>query len=141
MLSAAGPAGDDVHRVRLALDEALEAYRLVHFADPADLALLEDFKSNAAKCQPPKGREQRQFLIYGGLSVFKTRAQAMARRQRIVDRLARPGVELRIGDYVARVVLRGPCFAVEDRNEPSGHFTIWGDPFMLVHAVADTYPT
>lgn len=81
-------------------------------------------------------------MIYGALSVYKTQAQALARRQQIVDRLTRLGLgeQLRIGDYVARLALQGPCFAFEDRNEPGGHFTIWGDPFMLMDAIADVHP-
>jgi hypothetical protein len=142
-MEASGPPAresDQIQRVRLGPDEALEAFRLCHATEPGDPVLIEDFKSNAAKGQPPKGKREKQcFLIHGGVSVYKTLEKAVARRQKILDRIG-SDVPLLIGDYVARIELRGTCFAVEDLNSNDGHITIWGDPFMLADAVTDVNP-
>ena len=76
---------DEVRRRELAEGEPLEVFRLVHVSSAADAGLLEDMASNAAKSRPPRGREIRQPAVHDGVSVFKSRAQAVARRRRIVE--------------------------------------------------------
>ena len=133
---------DAVRRQELAEGQTLQVYRLVHVSEPADPALAEDMKSNAAKGKPPSGREVRQPAVHRGLSVYKSHNQAAALRRRIADRLIARGSNqpVRIGDYVARLVLSGPGIGYEDRDEPDGHLTIWGEPSRLAGAVADISP-
>lgn len=77
---------DEVRSRELAEGEPLEVFRLVHVSSAADAGLLEDMASNAAKSRAPRGREIRQPAVHDGVSVFKSRAQAVARRRRIVER-------------------------------------------------------
>jgi len=137
---AANP--DEVRRCELADSEIRQVFRLVHVSAVDDHALVEDMKSNAAKELPARGRERRHPEIHRGVSVFKSLPQAISRRQRIAARLDRIGTgePVRIGDYVARLVLEGPGFGYEDRDEPDGHMTIWGEPLRLVAAVTDVSP-
>jgi hypothetical protein len=133
----------EVRRIRLKEGDLVEAYRLVHAPDVGEyFQLVEDLRSNAAKGTRPRGRAMQQFVVHCGVSVFKTAQQAVERRRRIVDRLQQSGGEqqLRIGDYVARLEVSGSCYWIEDLADPTGHLTIWGDPFMLADAVTDIYP-
>lgn len=133
---------DEVRRRELAEGETLEVFRLVHVSTLSDDRLVDDMMSNAAKDRSARGREVRQPEIHGGLSVYKSCGQAVSVRRRIVERLQRKGsaAQVAIGDYVARVVLCGPGYGYEDRNEPDGHMTIWGAPSRVAGAVAEIYP-
>ena len=133
---------DDCVRRKLAEGEHLEVFRLVHVSTADDDALAEDMKSNAARGRSPRGRESRHPEIHRGLSVFKKYTQAAERRRQIAARLQEQGSDqpVKIGDYVARLTLEGPGVGYEDRDEPDGHMTIWGDPLRLAGAVTDLSP-
>lgn len=133
---------DAVRRMQLAESQSVEAFRFVHTDDLDDAVLREDFISNLVKGQPPRGREERYPLIHEGLSMFKTFEQARDRRERILGKLLREGRggELRIGNFVARLGLKGPDFCVEDRTEPDGHLTVWGAPDRCVESIVEIVP-
>jgi len=135
------PVPDGTPEARTLRDgEELVAHRLVKTLDRMDPGLIESFKSNAELGKPPRGREEREPEVHRGVSMFKAHAQAVERRQRILNRLIREGRadQLGIGDYVAMLRLVGPDFCFEDRGgTPDGHMTIWGSASSLVTAVVE----
>jgi hypothetical protein len=136
--SADGDSGPTWHR--LAPDEQIVAFRFVHVADPTDPDLIEDFRSNAELRKPRKEGERRDPANYHGISVFKSHAQAIDRRKRIVDRLALAGQVPRIGDHIAKLALHGPDVIVDDPGNPDGHMTLWGVADLLASLVTGVTP-
>lgn len=129
-------ADDQVRWVELQAGEALTVYRLVSTDDRDHAELLNCFRSNAERGKPPRGREKRQPAVHGGLSVFKSKAQAVDRQRRIAARLA-PGETPRIGSYVATVAFKGPGVRYEDRDQVDGHMTIWAPAERCVASLVD----
>jgi hypothetical protein len=106
-----------------------------------DAALVEDFRSDAARGKPRRGRARAVPEVHDGLSAFVTLSAARERWRDIEALASRRGQKVAIGDHVARVHLRsGAGFAYEDLGVASGHLTIWGDPRALAAAVREIVP-
>ena len=129
-----------VTRVELDEEQELTVFRLLRSDDPSDSEYAEGFMSNGAKGRAPRGREQEEPLIHDGISVFKQPDQARRLRSTIAAKQRKLGREPLIGDFLATLVLVGPEVFYEDRDEPSGHMTIWGEPSRLMASVVEITP-
>ena len=142
MESASAPA-DELGRRDVPAGGALSVFRLVRTNDRGAPEFIDGFRSNHELGKPPRGRERRLPEIHAGLSVYKTLEQARALRASIAAGLARKGggTQPRIGDYVAELRLPdGMGFAFEDRDEPTGHLTIWGEAEAIAGCTVDIHP-
>ena len=85
---------------------------------------INDFLSNAARGSPPRGPERTWPELHSGLSVYLTpeRAADVARRLPFAQAIG----ELEIPDD-APVTIR--------KTLGPGHFTVWGDPDVLLGCV------
>jgi len=96
-------------------------YRIVK-SDPPTLL---DFTSNAARGRAPRTDEPEVLRLWSGLSAFSTLAQAR-RKSRISPVL---------GAFVARLVLPDVGQVRYERTRGTGHYTLWGEPSVLLAAV------
>jgi hypothetical protein len=124
-------------------DREREVFRFVRAATPNDRALVADFLSDAARGKRARGRSAALTGHMGGMSAFRTLALARERWRDIaaLARRRRPNEPIRVGEHIARVMLRaGNGFAYEDLGHPDGHLTIWGAPNDLAGSVVEIVP-
>jgi hypothetical protein len=95
-------------------------YRVVRSWPPT----RADFLSNAAKGQPPRGPELARPELHSGLSMFDDPAPLI---QRIAQGVLR-GVVCEV------VILDNAPIRIE-RTLGRGHYTVWGDPDVLLGCV------
>jgi hypothetical protein len=114
-------------------------YRIISTIEPT----LADFLSDQARGKPtPTNPDKERY--WQGFSVFATEAQAR-RKARGIPVLGTAIAELDIpsaalewpeGDLFAR----DPPFYVERSLKSSGHYTMWGDPSVLLKRVQSVVP-
>lgn len=95
--------------------------------------LLDDFTSNEAKGRvPPRSLTEEQRRQWSGLSVFERRDQA--------ERLARRRAGL--GRFIAELRLPsdGSISCQRTNLGSPGHYTLWGDPALILQCVVRVYP-
>lgn len=118
-------------------------FRFVRVDNQNNAALIEDFRSDAARGKTPRGRSAALPGHIDGMSAFRTLDLARERWRDIASLARRtlPAGPVRVGEHIAEVALTaGAGFACEDLEHPSGHLTIWGDPAALARAVLDILP-
>jgi len=97
-------------------------YRIV-LTDPPS---REDFLSNAARALLPRRNDPEVARVWDGISVYSTEAQARRR--------ARGAPWL--GPHIAELLIReGAMIRVERTTRSAGHYTVWGEPDMLLRCV------
>ena len=106
---------------------ALTFYRIV-LTDPPTLT---DFLSNSELGRFPKNPDPETLRLWQGISAYDTeeRARATAKKYR---RLGRFIVELRIAE--------DGSIQYERTTSSHGHYTLWGDPALLLACVTRLVP-
>jgi hypothetical protein len=126
---------------RRPVSEEMTAYRFVHVESVDDPAPVEDFLSDRETGKRPLAREKAYPELQDGMSMYGSLEAARAVWQDVYEAVTARGQEVRLGDYVAEVVLTpGNGYDYEDLGEPDEHLTIWGDPASLADAVDRIYP-
>ncbi len=102
-------------------------YRVVKTDPPT----LDDFTSTAAKGRPLRDPSPEACRLWDRLSVNATEAQA---RRRVRQFPA-------LGAYIARLELPdAPPVQIERTTRIPGHYTLWGDPVVLLRCVVAVVP-
>ena len=110
--------------------ERVLVYRIVRSEMSGDPGLVDSFRSHYELGQEPRRVERRSAVIHMGISIYLDEgvAHGMARRFP------------RLGDFVARLVLKsGNGFNYARTGHPL-HLTVWGDPVKLSSAIVDIDP-
>jgi hypothetical protein len=116
--------------MELRVGERITGWRIVRSDDPHDPVLLNSLRSHYEMSEEPRGVERTSSLIHMGISIYVNEGVAHGTAQKF-DKL---------GDYVARVVLKhGHGFNFAQTGHPL-HLTVWGDPIKLRSAIADIDP-
>lgn len=101
-------------------------YRIVRSNPPR----LADFLSNV-ELGRPLPRDPEAARLWSGISVNETERQARRRARGV------PG----LGDYLAELRLdEGPFVRMERTTRSRGHYTVWGDPVLLLRSVIRVLP-
>jgi hypothetical protein len=100
-------------------------YRVTRSLPPT----LDDFLSQKARGIPMARPDPEVALLWDGVSVYATEAQARKQAR------AKPG----LGAYIAEIVVNdGNPITVRRSGRGSGHHTLWGDPDELKARVMRT---
>jgi hypothetical protein len=101
---------------------ARRLYRIVKTNPPK----LADFVSNAAKERPiPDDARPEARRLWDGLSAYATEAQA--RRHAKISPM--------LGSFLAELAITPDAPVRIERTLGTGHYTIWGDPALLLACV------
>jgi hypothetical protein len=133
--SQQGP--DDHGRLPVTEAEEIEVFRVVGVSDPEDLTLWEWFRSDEELGEDRLGRDDVEYAAVSTSESFDAAAKLV---HRIAERhgLAPGSDEIEMGNYAARVALRGGHGVLYRRDRrPKGHVSIWGDPRQLATMVAE----
>jgi hypothetical protein len=102
--------------------EVRRFYRVTRSNPPSP----RDFFSNVTKRRRPPAYDQETLRLWAGISMFDTleRAQERARHLPVM------------GAFIAEVQIpdNGPVYFEQTGTDPH-HYTIWGDPMVLLDAV------
>jgi hypothetical protein len=102
-------------------------FRIVETNPPS----LYDFMSHQARGRELRFRTARSLRLWDGLSVYRTRE----------DAVAQAGRSPRLGSFVATLAIPGDgTVRYELDNGPHGHCTIWGAPALLMNFVVSVAP-
>jgi hypothetical protein len=126
-----GPERLDIRS--LADGEEVVAYRIVRTEDRDHSAFERSFTSRAALGLPPRRGtpEERHPELADGLSAYRSREAAMGTALSLIER------DRSVGEYIAKVVLRGGMGVRIAVWGPPGHLTIWGNALTLCQATVD----
>jgi hypothetical protein len=115
-------------------------FRFARQASSDDQGFAESFASDREKDARPLRREKAYPELMDGMSVFGSLEAARARWESIREAAEKRGQEVRVGYFIAEVVLApGEGFEIEDLGEPDEHLTVWGDATKLATAVRRIY--
>lgn len=102
----------------------LELYRIVRTDPPT----LLDMTSKAALGLIDPAADDETRRLESGLSMYRTLAQAQARRKARAFRF--------LGSFIATVDLTGvESVVIERTTSSSGHFMVWGEPTVILRCV------
>jgi hypothetical protein len=115
-------------------------YRFVKQPSKDAPRFVRNFWSDRKRKKPPMpGREEEHDELRDGMSAFITEdlaRDAWEEQELLRNPPGRPREPLRMGDYIAKVVLMpGQGFLID--LEPDGHLTLRGDAQKLADAVAE----
>jgi hypothetical protein len=90
-----------------------------------------DFMSGAARGFAPPKNDPDTLLLWAGVSVYDQRLYA---RYRAVERP-------RLGRFIAEIHIPGDApVRIERTGRSHGHYTVWGEPEILLGYVTDVRP-
>jgi hypothetical protein len=100
----------------------LRFYRVVQSSRPT----LDDFRSNKAKGIPMARPDPEVALLWDGISVNATEAQAKKRAR----------IQPYLGTHIAELAIsEGDPITVRRTGTSRGHYTLWGSPSELLARV------
>jgi hypothetical protein len=103
-------------------------YRIISSQQPT----LGDFTSHAAKRHTLRNPTPELLDRWAGISVWETEQHARLQAQEMARR-GRP-----LGEYIAELLI-GDTLRCEQTFQP-GHYTLWGDPTVLLHCLIQVVP-
>lgn len=94
-------------------------------------ATLDDVRSKAELGEPLRDDTPENRRLWQGISVYATEAQARRKGR------ASP----RLGRCIARIELPDDSPVIFERTTTSsGHYTLWGDPAVILGCITDVIP-